>query len=160
MTPVELITGRLDGVKGSNGKYRARCPAHDGKNLTLSVKERGDGKAQLTCFKDCTADEIMAAIGLKTRDLYPESNLTPIQRKQYARRRTQADLDAALRHELLMLVLYVGQRIDSRSLEKNTNFRKLRPEWRPFPDEHWEREILAAKRIVVMIKKLYRDPVA
>ncbi len=160
MTPVELITGRLDGVTGSNGKYRARCPAHDGKNLTLSVKERADGKAQLTCYKDCTADEIMSAIGLKTRDLYPESNFTPIQRRQYAKRQTQADLETALRHELLMLLLYVGQRVDSRSLEKNTKFRKLRPEWKPFPNEFWEREELAAKRIVMMIQKLYQRAAA
>lgn len=160
MTPLELITGRLDSVKGSNGNYRARCPAHEGRNLTLSIKERQDGKAQVTCYKGCTADEITAAVGLKTRDLYPESNLTPIQRKQYAKRQTQADLETALQHELLMILQFIGKRVDSRINEKNTNFRKLRPEWRPFPDEHWEREELAAKRIVALIKKLYRESVA
>ena len=95
MNPLETILGRLDGVKGSNGSYRAKCPAHQGQHLTLSVKERADGKAQVTCFKGCTADEITAAVGLKTRDLYPESNLTPIQRKQYIMRRTQAELETA-----------------------------------------------------------------
>ena len=60
MNPVETILGRLDGVIGSAGKYRAKCPAHQGHSLTLSIKERQDGKAQVTCFKGCTADEITA----------------------------------------------------------------------------------------------------
>jgi len=155
MKPIDRIIDRLDGVKGSDGKYRARCPAHDGRNLTLSIKEREDGKVNVTCFKGCTADEITAAVGLQTKDLYPDSNWTAQDRKRYARTKNIAKLEAALNHELLILLQVVQNRVTSRQLAEKTDFRMLRPEWQPYPDEHWKRELLAVKRIKNGLEALY-----
>ena len=45
-----------------------KCPAHDDKKPSLSITERG-GWVCFKCFRSCTRDEILAAMGLKVRDL-------------------------------------------------------------------------------------------
>ena len=45
--------GLLEGVRKSGTGYKARCPAHDDKNPSLSVTEGDDGKVLVTCFAGC-----------------------------------------------------------------------------------------------------------
>ena len=47
----------------------ARCPAHNDKRPSLSLKELDD-RTLIHCFAGCTAEEIMKAIGLSLKDLY------------------------------------------------------------------------------------------
>lgn len=61
---------RLDGVKGYDGQYSARCPAHDDKRQSLSVSCGTDGRILLNCHAGCTPEEIVDAMGLKMKDLY------------------------------------------------------------------------------------------
>ncbi|MNR26657.1 hypothetical protein D3C85_1438870 [compost metagenome] len=70
--PIDLILPRLDKVKPSGpGKWKARCPAHDDKDPSLSIREADDGKVLLHCWAGCEARDITAAIGLELRDLFP-----------------------------------------------------------------------------------------
>jgi len=72
MTAATLLD-RLEAVR-QNGpaRWRARCPAHDGKNRdVLSITEAGDGTVLLKCFAGCTALEIVGAVGLELHDLFP-----------------------------------------------------------------------------------------
>lgn len=69
---LEDILSRLEGVKGGNGQYSAKCPAHDDKKASLSVSTGQDGKILLHCHAGCTVPEILAALGLKESDLFPE----------------------------------------------------------------------------------------
>ncbi len=49
-------------------KGRARCPAHNGEDLNLSVMRKGN-KVLLTCHSHgCTYSDILAALGLDQRD--------------------------------------------------------------------------------------------
>jgi hypothetical protein len=52
----------LDGVARGNGRWTARCPAHDDKKPSLSIKEGHDGKPLLNCHAGCTYDDILAAL--------------------------------------------------------------------------------------------------
>lgn len=66
------ILSRLKGVKPCGKGWKALCPAHDDRKPSLKVDEAEDGKVLLKCFAGCDTKDILAAIGLTMRDLYPE----------------------------------------------------------------------------------------
>jgi len=70
--PLGVVLGRLRDVSTSGEGYRARCPVHDDRHPSLSIKEAPDGRVLLHCFAGCTAEEIVAAIGMQTQDLFPK----------------------------------------------------------------------------------------
>ncbi|PTU04135.1 virulence-associated protein E [Pseudomonas sp. HMWF031] len=62
----------LDRVKSAGtNKWKACCPAHDDKSPSLSITETSDGTVLLKCWVGCTAQEIVSAVGLELRDLFP-----------------------------------------------------------------------------------------
>jgi hypothetical protein len=65
------IAHQLHGKKAGK-RWQCRCPtglhAHGDRNRSLSVGEK-NGWVTLKCFTGCTRDEILAAMGLKLRDL-------------------------------------------------------------------------------------------
>lgn len=63
---------RLEGVKGGNGQYTARCPAHDDHRNSLSVSVGSGGKILVKCHAGCSVDDIVDAMGVTTRDLFAE----------------------------------------------------------------------------------------
>lgn len=73
MTAQALID-RLDMVRGSNGKWVARCPAHDDGSPSLSVKELNDGRTLVHCHAGCGAADILDAVGLDYSALFPEDD--------------------------------------------------------------------------------------
>lgn len=77
---------RLDGVAGGNNQYSARCPAHDDRTASLAVSTGQDGKILLHCHAGCTTPDILAAIGLEPKDLFPP--------KEPARRRGKRKQEA------------------------------------------------------------------
>ena len=74
--PVDLVLSRLEGVKAAGqDNWRARCPVHDDRHPSLTVKVSGDGTVLLKCrSQNCALDEIVAALGLTVRDLFPSQN--------------------------------------------------------------------------------------
>lgn len=73
--PVQKLLERLQRVsKHSNDRYRAVCPAHDSKHNTqsLAIREMSDGTVLLTCFAGCSAADVIAAVGLEFKDLFPD----------------------------------------------------------------------------------------
>ena len=71
MTPVENLISRLDKVKGRNGSWTARCPAHADKGPSLAVREGDDGRVLLHCFAGCETANVLGAIGMDMTDLFP-----------------------------------------------------------------------------------------
>jgi predicted kinase len=77
--------------------------------------------------------------------------------QERARASSVATLEAALVHELRVLLMVVGNRVTSRQLAADSKFRVLRPEWQPMPEGHWEREQLAVERIRNGLEVLYAN---
>lgn len=72
MTADKLLS-LLDGVKKTGTEtWIARCPAHDDKHPSLSIRETVDGKVLVKCWTGCSVDEVVAAAGLALGDLFPE----------------------------------------------------------------------------------------
>jgi Protein of unknown function (DUF3631) len=69
---LEEILNRLDGVRGSGGKFVAKCPSHDDQNASLRISQGDKGGVVVKCFAGCTFDDIVAAMGLKKTDFSPE----------------------------------------------------------------------------------------
>lgn len=66
------ILSRLEGVKGRDGKYMARCPNHGDKTPSLSVSLGEDGKTILHCFAGCSTEDVVWAMGMTMKDLFVE----------------------------------------------------------------------------------------
>ena len=70
---VETLLARLDGVKRTGeGRWVARCPAHEDRSPSLSVRELPDGRLLVHDFGGCSTLDVLAAIGLSLQDLFPE----------------------------------------------------------------------------------------
>jgi putative DNA primase/helicase len=72
MTPIEVLLSRLPDARKSGSGWSARCPAHDDRKASLSVSEGDDGRALVKCHAGCTTEQVVAAVGLELRDLFPE----------------------------------------------------------------------------------------
>lgn len=53
----------------ADGNYKCRCPAHDDKQESLSVREGTKGIV-IKCFAGCTIDVICARLGMKPAELF------------------------------------------------------------------------------------------
>lgn len=147
------ISDILDGKSSGKG-YMACCPAHDDKNPSLSISE-SDGIILLKCWSGCSVESIVSAIGIEMKDLFPDSNLTFEQRNEYNQKRNKTKLWQALYRELMVLVLIVGNRYTDKILDRDTKFKEVRPEFKCLPDEFWEHELQAVRRVKRIIGDLY-----
>ena len=86
---LDKVLSCLDKVKstGSN-KWKACCPSHDDKHPSLAISETLDGTVLLKCWIGCNAQQIVSAIGLELRDLFPGE-----------KRERRGPSQAAIKHE-------------------------------------------------------------
>lgn len=61
---------RLQGVTRNGDGWSARCPAHEDRRASLSVKDASDGKILIHCHAGCTPEAVAAAMGLQLADLF------------------------------------------------------------------------------------------
>lgn len=80
---VDLLS-RLSGVR-STGRDRwiAKCPAHDDRSPSMTVRQLPDGRTLMYCFAGCETAAILDALGLTFSDLFPE----PLTRESLPRTR-------------------------------------------------------------------------
>jgi uncharacterized protein DUF3631 len=72
MSAEPAILRRFSGVRRSGDSWSARCPAHDDRKASLSIKE-DDGKILLHCHAGCSFEAVCRAAGIEMRDLFPAS---------------------------------------------------------------------------------------
>ena len=111
-SPAGKLLHHLDSVKETGaGKWVARCPAHDDKNPSLSIKEINDGTLLLKCWSGCTAAEIVGAVGLELSDLFPKRDNFDHRHapKGQTRPWTALDVLRALLHEVTIVAVCAGR---------------------------------------------------
>jgi len=64
-----LVLGKLDGVRKCAGYWKARCPAHEDREPSLTVGRGTSQPVVLNCHAGCDRDAILAAIGLTFADI-------------------------------------------------------------------------------------------
>lgn len=91
---IEELLPLLKNVSGSDNQYSACCPAHDDKHASLSVSKADGGRILLCCHAGCTAENIVAALGLKMSDLF--SNSKHFQKRRIIAKYPYCDADGVL----------------------------------------------------------------
>ena len=86
MTVDELL-GQLEAVRArGSGKWQARCPAHEDRHPSLSIRE-GERGLLVKCWAGCTLEELTRALGLKVRELFYDTNPDPRALREAQRQR-------------------------------------------------------------------------
>jgi DNA primase len=76
----EALLSRLEGVKQrSADRWSARCPAHEDKSPSLSIREIEGDRTLVHCFSGCQPLDVVRAVGLTLNDLFHDGRV----RRQY-----------------------------------------------------------------------------
>lgn len=96
---------RLDQVKQTGqGKWLARCPAHDDRSPSLGIRE-ADDRILIHCFAGCGITEVLQAVGLNMADLFPDRAPDPYGPKTKFPKFSAYELFPLLVHEAVILAL-------------------------------------------------------
>ena len=121
MKHISKILDGLELVKRvREGEYIARCPAHDDRDPSLSLKETRDGKVLIHCHAGCMPAHVMAHLGLTLGDLYDEP-LSHHERPLYMARRERQDRikeESSIETERLVLAMADADRAKGRRLSQ------------------------------------------
>jgi hypothetical protein len=76
MSPYERILAALEArglrVHRKDRDAAAQCPAHDDRHESLTVTNADDGRALVHCHAGCAIEQVVAALGVQMKDLYPQ----------------------------------------------------------------------------------------
>lgn len=104
---VDALLVKLDRVRETGqGRWVARCPAHEDKRPSLSIRELPDGRILLNDFGGCGIEEVLAALSLEFSDLYPERAIEHAPRE--CRPFNAHDVLACIASEALLVVVAAG----------------------------------------------------
>jgi hypothetical protein len=125
------LLDRLHGVR-QTGPYRwlARCPAHEDRSPSLSIRELDDGTILIKDFGGCGAADVVAAVGLTLADLFPRRPSDHCRRPSHSRI-PALDALVAIDHEAHVVAI-IGQDV--------LEYRELQP-------DVWQRLSVAVSRI-------------
>jgi hypothetical protein len=108
--PIGALLARLERVKQTApGQWRARCPAHESKGLTLSIGEADSGAALVHCFAGCGAADVLASVGLQLSDLYPPDALIEARRYDTRPRRNLRQVIDGCKPSATLVQVYVTE---------------------------------------------------
>ena len=131
---IDDLLSRLEGVRENgrgSGRWSARCPAHNDKTASLSIRLLDDGRILIHCFALCPPADVLAAIGLEFSDLFPPDSRVTDPANPERRPFPASDVLRALNREALIVAAAAGFLLEGR----------------PFSDEDRERLVLAYERI-------------
>ncbi|MFN6190423.1 MAG: DUF3987 domain-containing protein [Planctomycetia bacterium] len=83
MQPIEKILSRLPDHRATADGFKARCPAHEDLNPSLSIREAQDGVVLVKCFAGCPPEKVVSDLGLRMADLFPSRDEPPWPSRQY-----------------------------------------------------------------------------
>jgi hypothetical protein len=117
---LDQMLRRLEKVKKTGAqRWIARCPAHQDKSPSLSIRETADGRILLHCFGGCGALDIVDALGLRLRDLFQDSSNSNSGATGMAGHIPLLDMIPFLDHELLVCALIMQDMLGARALTED-----------------------------------------
>jgi hypothetical protein len=121
--PVTKVLDRLERVKPTGpGRWIARCPAHEDRSPSLSIRELDDGRVLINDFGGCEVGSVLAALGLEMRDLYPKPLKGTGPADGYARSHSRIpaiDLLQIISEEVSVVVIVANDMLEKRSISDN-----------------------------------------
>ncbi len=114
---LDTLLSRLDKVRQTGpGRWSAKCPSHDDKSPSLSIRELEDGRILVRCFTGCPVSDVLAAIGLEFTDLFPPDSRAIGHANPERRTFPAADVLRALYRETLIVAAAAGFLLEGRAL--------------------------------------------
>jgi len=135
MTPIERFLSLVEHKPAGPGRWMAKCPAHDDGRHSLSVTSGENRGVLLRCHAGCNWTDVIAAIGLEAKDLYP---------KKDDNRKPQIVAQYDYRDEVGNL-LYQVVRLEPKSFRQR----------KPIDRGGWEWRIGNVRRVPYRLDKLY-----
>ncbi len=93
--PIERLLPRLQNVKQHGQEWEALCPVHGDRKASLHATEGEGRRVLLNCKAGCEVEDIVAALGITMRDLFPQKE--PM--AQIAATYDYRDTEGRLRHQ-------------------------------------------------------------
>ena len=93
LTKFEEILQRFNVVSRNGDRAQALCPAHKDKQASLTIS-RGDKCTLFHCHAGCDTSDVLAAVGLKLRDTYYDSEPQKITWKTFVEGKEKRKIEA------------------------------------------------------------------
>jgi hypothetical protein len=127
---VDDLVARLEGVRQTApDRWVARCPAHEDRAPSLSIRVTADGVILVHDFAGCTALDVCVAIGVEYADLFPDRRIRRVEPGRV--RIPAAERLELLAHETTTAAIVVNDILSTKSAT----------------DAQWQRLAQAAARI-------------
>ena len=121
MSAIHKVIDRVEGLKQTKaGNWIAKCPAHEDRSPSLSIRELEDGRVLINCFGGCGAGDVLAALGLRMSDLFDKPiahHLPPVRGGFSARELLELNAHEATVVELLAHDAQ-GRRLTAQELQR------------------------------------------
>ena len=119
MTAADKLVARLAGVRETGpGRWVAKCPAHDDRGPSLSVRD-ADGKTLIHCFAGCGAADVLHALGLTLADLFDDAGREHRPGDKRPPRVPAGDLLLLASREVMVAALVAADFLDKKVLSEN-----------------------------------------
>lgn len=118
MSTADAILSRVTGIRRTGGStWLARCPAHEDRSPSLSIRETREGVTLVHCFAGCHTIDVLAAVGLDWADLYPREpdSATPRSRP-WAERYSATDMLEIVSEEVTLVAIIAADLLARRSI--------------------------------------------
>lgn len=173
-TRIEDLIGEDIALRQSGAEFMALCPFHREKTPSFTVDPvkgfyhcfgcfaHGDVIDWMTEYRRLTVPQAIRELCARLGIPDPYSPSTPIRPSKPARTRKDDEIEDLLYVELLVLQQYLFPRVNHRRTIRDSAARNSLPylgipaREKP-PSEPWDREILAADRIVRGLRHLYKN---
>ena len=120
---LHALLDRLDKLKSTAAdRWIARCPAHDDRGPSLSVR-LVDDRILIHCFAGCDAIDVVNAVGLELADLFEDSRTTSSVKHSYKpthRRIPATDALAAIDHEAHVVAIIAADMQGQKDIDNDT----------------------------------------
>jgi hypothetical protein len=113
-TNAKTLAETLDGRKAGSG-WMARCPAHQDRDPSLSIRDAVDGKILVHCHAGCDQEQVVAA--LQSRGLWPANGAHPSKRSASNAATKHPDTDDAKRTEAALAIWNAAMSADGTFVE-------------------------------------------
>ena len=115
-TNIDALISRLDKVASvGQNRWKACCPAHADSDPSLAIRLVDDGRILLHCFAGCAALEVVHAVNLELKDLFPDGALNHCWTNEFMPKKPKKD---PLNIEKNVVVLAASDRLQNKRLSQ------------------------------------------
>ena len=122
----DRLLARLDAVRRmGDHRWIARCPSHDDRNPSLTIREADDARVLLKCFTECETSEVLDSLGLGWSALFPPRDSNKPRKLRREPLAYPSDALRVLAHEARILVIVAGDLARGQALSEEDHARLL-----------------------------------